>query len=368
MRPVALVLLLAGVTLSAACTESAVLGPEDRATGVAADPASSAVAQLGIVTRNMYVGADLDAVIAALRSPDPADDFPALIGAIQTLVHNDFPARAAAMADEIARANPHAVGLQEVSQIDLVLPSQGINIHQDFLAILQAELLERGLDYDVAAQVRNIEAAPPLGILGHSISLVDFDVLLVKHGIPVLSHSAQNFSPAAQVGVVAPGVELKRGWVTATVRIGGAELVLVSTHLESGDVPGFDLLRAAQISEILAPSKLDPTKPAVLIGDLNDDPGSPMYQVVTGAGFVDLWRAMRPGVIGFTCCHSPDLSNHLPDLDQRLDYVLARGLGRPHAGVIGKIERLGEVPGNRIQGAAGPIWPSDHAGLAAELH
>jgi hypothetical protein len=30
-----------------------------------------------VMTRNLYVGANVDAVIAALASPDPSDDFPA---------------------------------------------------------------------------------------------------------------------------------------------------------------------------------------------------------------------------------------------------------------------------------------------------
>ena len=37
------------------------------------------------MTWNMYVGADVDAVIAALLSPDPSDDQPALLAAIGTL-------------------------------------------------------------------------------------------------------------------------------------------------------------------------------------------------------------------------------------------------------------------------------------------
>jgi endonuclease/exonuclease/phosphatase family metal-dependent hydrolase len=160
-------------------------------------------------------------------------------------------------------------------------------------------------------------------------------------------------------------VILKRGWVTATVTIEGTELVLASTHLESGSVPGFAELRAAQAQELVG--SLDPATPAVLIGDLNDAPGSPMYQVLVGAGFIDVWRALRPGVVGNTCCHLDDLSNKLPDLSQRIDYIFARGLERSHAGLIGKVERLGEVPADRLAGPIGKIWPSDHAGLAAEV-
>jgi len=356
MRAVAVLLVLSG-TLG--CSESAVLEPSDRDAGLAAEtPGSSAGVEVGVITRNLYVGTDVDAVISALRTPDPADDIPALVAAIETLRRTDFPARAAAIADEIAQAHPHAIGLQEVSQIDLTLPPLGVDIHQDFLATLLAELNERGLAYDVAAGVQNIEAAPFPGV-----SLVDFDVLLVKRGVEVGATTAQNFSN--NLGTVAPGVILKRGWVSAIVTIDGTELTLASTHLESGNLPGLDQLRAAQAQELVG--SLDPARPTVLMGDLNDAPGSPMYQVLVGAGFTDLWRALRPGVVGNTCCHAGDLSNQLPDLTQRIDYIFARGLERPHAGLIGRVDRLGEVPADRIVGPVSRIWPSDHAGLAAEL-
>jgi len=54
-------------------------------------------------------------------------------------------------------------------------------------------------------------------------------------------------------------------------------------------------------------------------------------------------------------------------LEQRIDYIFARGLERPHAGLIGKVEQLGEVPADRLTGPVSRIWPSDHAGLAGEL-
>ncbi|MEP7228520.1 MAG: endonuclease/exonuclease/phosphatase family protein [Gemmatimonadales bacterium] len=358
MRAAALLLLLMGTTVLAGCSESDVAGPQGREAGIAAG-GSSAASKLGVITRNLYVGTNVDAVISALLTPGPGDDLDALVTAIGTIQRTDFPARAAAIADEIAKARPHAVGLQEVSQIDLTLPPLGVDIHQDFLSILLAELEERELGYDVAAKVKNIEAAPFPGV-----SLVDFDVLLMDTSrVDVGATTAQNFT--ANLGTVAPGVILKRGWVTATVTIEGTELVLASTHLESGNLPGFAELRAAQAQELVG--SLDPATPAVLIGDLNDAPGSPMYQVLVGAGFIDAWGALRPGVVGNTCCHLDDLSNKLPDLSQRIDYIFARGLERSHAGLIGKVERLGEVPADRLAGPLGKIWPSDHAGLFLSL-
>ena len=91
-----------------------------------------------VMTQNLYVGADVDAVIQALQSPDPSVGLAALLFAIQTVGKTDYPARAAAIADEIARASPHAVGLQEVSQIDIDLTPIGVPavLHQLLRSVL----------------------------------------------------------------------------------------------------------------------------------------------------------------------------------------------------------------------------------------
>jgi hypothetical protein len=313
-----------------------------------------------LMTQNIYVGADVDAVLLALGTPDPDDDFPALLGAIETLQRTDFPTRAAALASEIQRARPHAVGLQEISTIQIVLPPFGLNLQIDFLPILQQALAARGLNYQVAAQVQNIDASPAPGV-----RLVDYDVLLVDADqVTVNSASGHNF--AANVGPIAPGVSLVRGWVVANVTIEGSAYTLVSTHPEP-DLGGNSLeqLRAAQLGEIVA--SLGSTAPAVVMGDLNDDPGSPMYQVLAGAGFTDVWRALRPGVQGLTCCHASDLSDKIPRFDERIDYVFARGFGHGNQTVLGKATRIGLSPSDRISGPLGKIWISDHAGLIVTL-
>jgi len=322
---------------------------------------ASATQGVSVVTRNLYVGADVDAVIAALVSASPDDDLPALMQAIETLAHTDFPTRARAIADEIARTRPHAVGLQEVSQVQIDLTPLGIpvNLSLDFLPELEQALTDRGLHYAVGATVKNIEAAPLLGV-----SLVDYDVLLVDADrVQVIDHSSHTY--AANIGQVAPGVVLKRGWVAVQGTVGGRSYQFASTHLESGNAAGLDQLRAAQAGELAA--ALAGGTPTILMGDLNDQPGSPMYQVLVGAGYEDVWNALRPGVKGYTCCHAADLSDPVARFTQRIDYVFARGLSSPSKAALGSISILGDQPGERISGPGGPIWPSDHAGLAASV-
>ncbi len=349
--------LIAALILAGACSD-----PSDTPFGPdAMDPATvhPGSSDLIVMTRNLYVGADVDAVIAAIASPDPADDIPALLAAVATLRETDFPARASAVADEIARFRPHAVGLQEVSTVDLTIPPLGVDLHLDFLPVLQAKLAERGLTYDVAARVRNIEAAPLPGV-----SLLDDDVLLVdRNRVTVQSAAGQHFT--TNLGQVAPGVVLQRGFVRANVVIGGEAYVIASTHLESGGAAGLDQLRALQAGELA--QAIGSAPDAIVMGDLNDGPGSLMHQVLEGAGLADAWAALRPGVVGFTCCHMADLSDQVAPFSQRIDYVFVRGVS--HGGsLMGQISRTGELPADRVAGPEHLIWPSDHAGLVAGLN
>jgi endonuclease/exonuclease/phosphatase family metal-dependent hydrolase len=346
-------LLAAAVSLLASCSDDSSGGPFGPDAESVPGLESAGKAEISVMTRNMYVGADVDAVITALVTPDPSDDMSALVTAIATLQATSYPARAAAIADEIARARPHLVGLQEVSKIDITLPPLQVDLHLDFLPVLLAELHGRGLQYEVAARVRNIEAAPFPGV-----SLLDEDALLVDRArVAVQGTLARRFT--ANLGTVAPGVELARGWVGATVTVDGRAYTVASTHLESGEATGLGQLRAAQAGELVAALAGAPRP--IVVGDLNDVPGSPMHQVIEGAGFTDLWADLRGAAAGYTCCHLPDLSNQVQRFGQRIDYVFARLPGA----VQGRIERVGDVPADRFPGPRSPLWSSDHAGLVA---
>ncbi len=316
-----------------------------------------------VMSRNMYVGTDVDAVIAALASSDPDDDLSALLGAIAVLEQTDFPTRAAAIADEIQRTRPHVVGLQEVSDIDIDLTALGlpVDVQISFLPVLLDELTQRGLAYEAAAMVQNITATPLPGI-----RLVDHDVMLVdRTRVTVTPGSVQGKRFDLNLGTVAPGVDLFRGWVSLEAVVDGAAYTVVSTHLESGAGGELELLRTVQALEIIAVTQNAPR--VILLGDLNDVPGSPMHQALLEIGFADVWKSLRPGVTGDTCCHPTDLSNPQADMTMRIDYVLSRGvLGQPQSGVQGQIDLVGLGPQERLSGS-GPRWPSDHAGVVATL-
>ena len=162
---------------------------------------------------------------------------------------------------------------------------------------------------------------------------------------------------------------VNRGYVWGLAEVGGRAYDVVSTHPEAGgegDLTNpLTYLRQAQIYEIA--TVLGAASPAIVMGDLNDLPGSPMYEVLIGAGFEDVWAALRPGADGFTAPHAYDLSNPTTQFTKRIDYVFARGIGHPDAGLQGSVYRVGEVPADRIQGPQYLMWPSDHAGLVAQF-
>ena len=358
--------LVATLMLMTACEKSPVEVSTGSGNWLTEQRVAAPSADITIMTQNLYVGADVDLVIRALATPDPNDDFAALLFAIETVGKTDFPARAQAIADQVARARPHAVGLQEVSEINIDLRPLGVNavVNQDFLAMLQDALAARGLHYALAATSDNIDVNLVAGL----VHLQDHDALLVDADrVRIDAASGQNFS--VNLGQVAEGVVLIRGWVYARTTIAGQTYTFASAHTEAnlaGAPAGLlEQIRAAQVGEIVA--TLGASERVIVMGDLNDTPGSPMYGVLVGAGFTDGWRAMRPGVAGLTCCHGADLSEQTANFDQRIDYVWTRGLGRDAGSLQGSIDRFGEVPADRVAGPAYPIWPSDHAGLLAAL-
>lgn len=359
MRRALIPLAVLSLAALAACTDNQVTGPR---IGPEEVVAVAGGVPLGVMTQNMYVGADVDAVIAALATPDPSDDFAALQQAIGTLGATDFAARARVLAGEIGERRPAIVGLQEVSQIDIDLTPLGMNvvIHQDFLATLQAELSRRQLPYVLAAKVQNIHAAPFPGV-----SLVDWDAVLVDQTRVSGIHDVVAREYAFNIGTVAPGVSIQRGYVVFRATVGGRPLTIASTHLESGAGAQIAQLRAAQAAELS--NVLAPFDRVILTGDMNDVPGSPMDQVYQAAGFTDSWAALRPNDAGLTCCHVPDLSDAPPAFTQRIDYIFSRGLAQPHAGLRGTIALTGLLPAERPSGPFGPIYISDHAGLSALL-
>jgi hypothetical protein len=332
---------------------------------VPASASGNAADRLMVMTQNMYVGADVDAILVAILTG--GDLAAVLTEQVQVLQNTEFARRAGALADVIARDRPHLVGLQEISTIDIDIPAAGLDYQMDFLPVLMNQLAARGLPYVIAGQVTNFTVSPTLPVPG-TVSLTDQDILLVdaSRGNVAGPVTAKTF--VWNLGTVAPGVTIKRGFVMVPVQIHGTPYLVTTTHLES-DLAGNNLtdLRYAQMSEIVGYADAYSMPRTVIMGDLNDFEGSLMYDVATDAEFADLWRTLRPGTTGFTCCNYSDLSNPRHDHNQRIDFIFVRGFDGPPGRVMGQIDRVNFNPGDKVPGPSYKIWMSDHAGLVGTL-
>jgi endonuclease/exonuclease/phosphatase family metal-dependent hydrolase len=142
---------------------------------------------------------------------------------------------------------------------------------------------------------------------------------------------------------------------------------VLSTHLEAGN-PAFS---GPQAGELVAMFQGVRT-PIVLLGDFNSGPGDDLtaYNTLTGAGFVDLWRAGRPRGPGLTCCSPSDLANSTTRgvYDKRIDLVLVRDWFTYAQFEDARVAVVGDEPQERLFAPAGYwLWPSDHAGVVATL-
>ena len=114
--------------------------------------------ELTVMTQNLYLGSSLD---PALLAQTPAEFVAAVAQIYGTAVFTNFPKRAEAIADTIAAQEPDVIGLQEVTRwIAKPLVAGANPPSYDFLAILQSELAERGLDYSVGAVSENADIGP----------------------------------------------------------------------------------------------------------------------------------------------------------------------------------------------------------------
>jgi hypothetical protein len=101
--------------------------------------------------------------------------------------------------------------------------------------------------------------------------------------------------------------------------------------------------------------------PTILSGDFNSAPTDPAYTRVVAAGFTDEWTVANPGDPGLTAWQGPpdSIVNPVSHLYARVDYVLTRGPFTPI-----DLHLVGADPSART---ASGLWPSDHAGLVAQL-
>jgi Endonuclease/Exonuclease/phosphatase family len=348
--------------------------------------------RITVMTRNLYLGADL-APIVAPTSPEGL--FETATGVLEQLAATNFPERAQTLAAEIAEKKPHLVGLQEV--FDLTLGGEhGLPPFRDYLSDLLGALAAQGADYRAVATVRNLTIAVSVPHLGQ-LSITDRDVLLARGDIPAapvrLADAAGSplcrpsldgcnyqmfvFVPSPLPGIL-DDIAIERGFVVVDMLVDGQVFRVANTHLEGRTPdptnPVSALIQAAQAAELIVILAAVPNPlgaPILVVGDINSSPDDlvvqigpltivPPYMQLVDAAYADTWP-LRPGnPPGFTCCQLGDLSNPESILGERIDVGFSDAIPfRVKANVVGNDESDKTTPTG--------LWPSDHAGLVARL-
>jgi len=381
MKQKLLVLLLMGalVFLSAWATPKKSVDELAKLPKISKDPNS-----LIVMTRNIYVGGNVDRVIEA---SDP-NDIPFLAAmTFQEMLSTNFWVRAEALVDEIARSQPHLIGLQEISLIRYQSPSDAVYggmipaeiVIFDYLDILMLALANRSLSYYVVESVKNADVevpmlvSPPPNLAFDDIRLTDFDVLLARHDVVTTNVVTKNY--LAVLSLPGTPIVIPRGYVSADAKVGHKTYRVVNTHLEPFLIPGFPNFKLEQALELIADLQ-DVMLPTIILGDFNTASGELVYDVFASYGYIDAWtrNQIQPEIPGYTSGHDSDLRNDVVDLDRRIDLILVRS----NVGVNG-IHNIGPVfswvVGDELEdripilfdGIQSLIWPSDHAGIVALL-
>lgn len=321
---------------------------------------------LTVMTRNVYVGADVDLLIEnGLGSLD------LVLGQLFT---TSFPDRARGFAVEIAQSKPHLIGLQEISIIRGNIPDFG-SFEMNYLDILMMTLAAHGLDYKVAGQVENFDFMVPI-IPGteYFAQLIDYDVVLARSDVAISDVSAARYQAALPVEDL--GLTIYRGYVAVTAKVNRKSYRFVSTHLESvpEEHPEVEYIQLMQAQELLGMLQSE-TLPTVVVGDLNTEaPDWQTYQLFVNSGFVDAWKRnllfFNPE--GYTYGHDHDLRNETVNFTKRIDFVMVRSnksfgswqvIGPVFAWVVG--DQLKDRVW--VEDFQEWIWPSDHGGVVAHL-
>jgi endonuclease/exonuclease/phosphatase family metal-dependent hydrolase len=314
-----------------------------------------------VMTRNLYLGANLDAI---LQAKSFGEAYAAVEKDWQDVQANDFPTRARAIAREIAAARPDFVGLQELSLYRTQTPADftvtpATTVALDYAKELRQALAARKLRYRFLAIGKATDAELPSGDPPkQDIRLTIRDGLLVRIDKQIKIRRVRTGLYKTTTPLFGGLVTAKRGWVLADATVGGRTFRVITTHLESFN----DTSQVAQGKELAAPGGPAGTSlPTVLLGDLNsraDGSGTPTHADLLAAGFQDAWQQAHPSEVGLTCCHGDDLREVGGPFYSRIDYVLLRnGFRALGAGIVG------EAPADRVSG----LWPSDHAGVWARL-
>ncbi len=338
--------------------------------GDAGDQAPANASPLKVMTRNLFLGGELEAIVLSKS----VEEIPGKVASFwQAVRDSDAPGRLQLVANEIAAAKPDIVGLQEVEMFRVQSPSdffatgRGVNaakIEYDFLALLLAALEAQGAHYKVAAvselsdnEMPCAGAAPDDAVF--DLRMTDRDAILVRTDLAFANPRNKTFDN--RLAAVIPDekglpITIVRGYQTIDVDLAGARLTFANSHLEVGGL--LATFQEAQANELVTNLGNVPGN-LVVAGDFNsaaDGTGTRSYGYLTKK-LRDSYAKLFPGAAGLTCC--TDVAGSTFTTRTRIDLVLTRGSVFPQAAEIVGISPLAKTPLGR--------FASDHAGLVVSL-
>ena len=333
--------------------------------------------EVTVMSRNLYLGADLNPAVGAASIADAIDGSGVVYNQLE---RTDYPQRAVALAAEIKKAKPDLIGLQEVAKWHTQTPSDlggppigpgtipAADLKYDFLATLEDELDALGEDYKVAGVQQEFTGELPADINGVNepgtvagedldVRLTMHDAILVRKGAKAKKFDSANYENAFQTDISGIPVTADRGWTSVEAQVGKAKFKFVNTHLESFDDGS---IKKAQVEELLKkPLKGKGTH--IVVGDFNSDPADSGPQ---GEAYAAMEKAgyQRRVLPGFTFGHTADVNdpNDAAGFDTTIDHVFVNDKK------IKLVKKGSALVGNTVM-TPGGLWPSDHLGVVSRL-
>jgi endonuclease/exonuclease/phosphatase family metal-dependent hydrolase len=248
--------------------------------------AAKKTTDVSVMTRNVFLGADLPPLAVAQQGADFEQKAGAMLAEVTA---GDPNGRMKLIGREIARAKPDLVGLQEVSLWRTGVkndPAVATDVRFDFLGAIRKELAARHVHYRVVAKRYgfNVEGPTDQGV---DVRLSLGDAVLARKGVKVKHSRSGLFTNQLHFNTNALGdVNVNRSWNALDATVRGARIHLVNAHLEAYSPD----IRLAQAKELVK-GPLKSKRPTILVGDLNSGPDldkpadRPPYQAIAKAGF-----------------------------------------------------------------------------------
>ena len=330
---------------------------------------SNGTGDLRVMTYNANEGTDFIEVQQATNS----FEFLEAVGQTITQVRaTNPPERMQALASQIIAAGPTLVGVQELDQWSTgsldpyTFACAATTIEFDMLQELQDALAAQGAHYALAVQAQQYAFPPIPGLTASGplcVQVINNIAVFARTDLPLSKFQWSNPQSGQYLSTLffpSPigTLPLPRAWASVDALSHGRAFRFITTHLESV-VPA---IREQQGTE-LRDGPANTPMPVVIAMDSNAQaaplPQDPTYLDFRRAGYADVWLEFFPKRPGLTCCQAELDNNAVSQLYQRIDLILT------HGEVEGQnIELYGASPATKTPDG---LWPSDHAGVAAQL-